>query len=478
MKHLTLSFIGLVSLSLGTLTSCSREEGQSLIIDKPAVTTNQSEGYLRLSVSRPNDVTLRSLTSEPMNEISTLLLLFYNAETQALQSIKELSISSPDQLNNIVVKLEAKDYKLVALANPTTKLRELINIDSPLSNLNTGQSLVADDLIGSTPLSIAMTNHQGAIDVARTHFSNDNSALSSALTIQLEPSLARVLVYGTPSLRAGAVGEAPAKYLVTNIQKQTYVLRQLNKLSSGENEVAGDNSNRDQRYAKSPYWDTWLTNAPRTSEDVGAYPSERSSAEAMSNLVRSTADDFNAELKTNTRLYVKESVLPENSYLQALTPCVVIAYPYIPQGLSLTTNEGFVSYQGRYYKESAVKEMIRNNDRIQAPELMQAIQQNHITQESFNEKQGFDKGGVKFFYKGYSYYSVFIKHFGNRDARYGFYGLVRGNEYHIRLMKINDPGSPTPLVYTNNMNPISEDQSSALKVQVSSLSTRNQEVEL
>lgn len=466
-----------MTLFLGISPSCNREEGKSLIIDKPTVTANQLEGYLRLSVNRPNDVTLRSLTQDPMNEINTLLLLFYNAETQTLQNIKELNISSPDQLNNIVVKLEAKDYKLVALANPTTKLRELINIGSPLSNLNTGQSLVADDLIGSNPISIVMGNHQGAVDVTRTHFSNDNRALSSALTIQLEPSLARVLVYGTPSLRAGEVGEAPAKYLVTNIQKQTYVLRQLNKLSSGENELAGDNSNRDQRYAKSPYWDTWLQNAPRTSDQIGAFPSERSSADDMNNLVRGTADDFNAELKTNTRLYVKESVLPENSYLQALTPCVVIAYPYIPQGLSLTANEGFISYQGRYYKESTIKEMIRSNDRTQAPELMEAIQQNRITQESFNEKQGFDKGGVKFFYKGYSYYSVFIKHFGNRENRYGFYGLVRSNEYHIRLMKINDPGSPTPLVYTNNMNPISEDQNSALKIQINTLSKRSQDVE-
>lgn len=122
--------------------------------------------------------------------------------------------------------------------------------------------------------------------------------------------------------------------------------------------------------------------------------------------------------------------------------------------------------------------MIQTSDRSKDPQLMEAIRLNNINESSFSNSQGFDKGGIKFYYQGYSYYSVFIKHFGDPNKRYGFYGLVRGNEYHIRLLKINDPGSPTPLVYTNNMNPISEEQSSALKLQVSTLNVRNQDVEL
>lgn len=470
--------LGLLALSLGMLPSCSREEGKSLIINNPTISTKHSEGYLRLSVSRPNDVTLRSLGQDPMAEVKTLLLLFYRSDNETLHSVKELSISSPDQMSNIAVKLEPRDYKLVVLANPSTNVRALVNPGSPLSNLTSGQALISNDLLDPASKLMLMSNEQGAVAVSSANFKSDASALSTAISVSLEPALARVLVYGTPTLRAGTTGSAPARYLVTNIQKSAYVLRQLNTLSGGGEEQAGDNSERNRRYAKSPMWMTWSQTPPTNSDAVGAFSTEQSSAEYMGAQVLQTAEAFKAQLAENLRLYHKESTVPESAYFLSTVPCAVIAYPYIPQGLTLEQDEGFVSYQGRYYRESQVKEMMRTHDRVSAPQLMHAIEESRITQDAFNAKQGFEKGGIKFFYKGYSYYSVFIKHFGNTDSRYGFYGLVRGNEYHIRLVKINDPGSPTPLVYTNNMNPISEDQSSALKVQVSSLSTRNQEVEL
>lgn len=478
MKYLSsLMGLGLLVLSLGTTTSCSRENGKTLIIDKP-IAPSGSEAYLRLAVNRPNDVTLRSLTSEPMKDIKTLLLLFYSTDHQTLQNIKEFSITSADQLNNLVVRLEAKDYKLVALANPSSKIRGLINIGSPLSNLTSAQALVADDFLDPETKLMLMGNEQGAITIPSSSFKSDASSLSESITLSLEPSLARILVYGEPTLRAGSKGTAPAKYLVTNIQKQAYVLRQLNLLSDGTEEQANDRSARNLRYAKTPTWLTWQQTPPSHSDAVGAFSAAQSTAANMEAPILASAEAFASQLKDNTTLYSKESTMPDNSYFLSTVPCAVIAYPYIPKGLSLTSNEGFISYQGRYYSESEVKKMIQTSDRSKDPQLMEAIRLNNINESSFSNTQGFDKGGIKFYYQGYSYYSVFIKHFGDPNKRYGFYGLVRGNEYHIRLLKINDPGSPTPLVYTNNMNPISEEQSSALKLQVSTLNVRNQDVEL
>lgn len=454
---------------------CSKGQGDNLVVlPSPSRVENAEAKFLRLSINHPREVTLRSTGQDPLKEVKSLLLLFYGNDDQ-LKVVKEVSGISASDLSNITVKLLPDDYKLVVLANAGTGLRKLVQIGAPLSNLQNGQVL-SSSAFWESSTGVSMGNDQGAVSVSKSAFSS-SGGLGTSINITLEPMLARILVYGEPSLRAGKTTADKPRYLITNISKSVSILRQMNNLSTGVAEQPKDNSTRSERYAKSPLWSSWLQSLPVNTSDVGAVKSESSTYDLMKNTVHPNIEQFRAELGMNTGMYVKESTIPENAYLKGLTPCVVIAYPYIPQSLNLSSGEGWLSYQGAYYSESEVKEMLNRREDGRAPALMQALRDNGITTSDFANTAGFSKGGVSFYYKGYNYYSVFIRHFVG-DGAYGRYGVVRGNEYRIKIVQIEGPGSPTPITYIDNMEKIGELSSSSLLVSLSEITTRDQEVNL
>lgn len=470
-----------VALATGFLVpmlfSCRSDYGKVTPEDPPK---HGKEQYLRVSIQRPNDVVLRATNSDPMVTMSRLYLLFYDKDTQALKYTREVSVASTKELSNANVKLLPGDYLLVALANPTEKILGLVNVGAPLSNLTSGQSFRSDDFI-SADGSIVMSNDQGAIAVAKSNFvESTKSTPSTPISIKLEPTLARVLVYGTPTLTGGNKGTGDAKYRVTNIIKQSTILRQLNKLSNGTLETQGDNSPREDRYAKSTVWDAWLASLPITTDEVAAYTQAQLSITNMSARVLTAASDFKSVFRTQRDIYPRESVVPDNAQRSGLIPCVIIAYPYIPKGLTLSAGEGWLSFEGRYYTETEVRSMIRTNS-VQPASLKQVITDNAITEQKLSDShQGLSVGGLNFYYKGYSYYSVFVQHFpsASKEQPYGRFGLVRGNEYHINITEISAPGEPMPPVFTNKLDPIAELQYAPFSASVPEPAVRTQTIKL
>lgn len=454
---------------------CSEGQSDNLVVPpSPSRVENAEAKFLRLSINHPREVTLRSTGQDPLKEVKSLLLLFYGNDDQ-LKVVKEVSGISTSDLSNITVKLLPDDYKLVVLANAGSELRKLVQVGAPLSNLNEGQVL-SSSAFWESAIGVSMGNDQGVVAVPKSAFGATGS-LGASVSVTLEPMLARVLVYGEPSLRGGKTTADKPRYLITNISRTASILRQMNNLSSGVVEQAKDNSARTDRYAKSPLWSAWSQSLPSNTSDVGAVSTENSTYDLMKNTAHQTIEQFKAELGTNSGLYVKESTIPENAYLKGLTPCVVIAYPYIPQSLNLNSGEGWLSYQGTYYRESEVREMLNGRGGHQTPALMQALRDNNISASDFANTAGFSKGGVNFYYKGYNYYSVFIRHFAGDNA-YGRYGVVRGNEYRIKVVQVDGPGSPTPINYINNMEKIVELSSSSLQVSLAEIMTRDQEANL
>lgn len=467
---------GLVG-SLLVFSSCKSDYG----IQEPSgggkgTQVSKKGQYIRFSIVRPNDVTLRSTVKDPMTEIKQLHLLFYDQATQQLQHIREIKSLSDKSLSKLDVQLPAGDYSVVALANATEQIIKYINIGAPLSNLTAGQALTAEQLMSGDG-SIAMSNDQGPISVAKASFVNKPSeSIVVPISITLEPVLARVLVYGSPQLTGGTKGTGVAKCLATNILKKVSILRQTNLLSTGDAEVSGDKSNREQRYAKSPIWEEWTRSVPSNTQDVGAYAQAASGINDMRYAIQNDLSTFPA-LYRQQYLYLKESTIPAQAFKLGLTPCLIIAYPYIPNGLTLEPNEGWLSYQGEYYRERDVREMIQRNN-ISPQGLKEVITRNRITVDKLDSPIGFSIDGLNFYYKGYSYYPVFIKHFASatEDNPYGMYGIVRGNEYHINITHIGGVGQSTPPNYINNTESIPIDRVISTSVRVQELTRRNQEV--
>lgn len=459
------------ALSLAIL-SCTKESGTPLALN-PETTETKDLSYLRLSLSRPNDVVLRSLTTDdPMVKVEHLTLLFYETEGNSLESIKDVTISSPSQLSNIIVKLPPKDYKLVALANATETIKSLLTIGSPLSVLTEGQALNTRDLYHIEKNLILMSNSQGAVSVTRDKFMRSSASESSkTVHLSLEPILARVLVYGRPNIRMGKKGQQTPKYLINNLLKKTSLLRQLNKLSTGVEEQALDGSNREQRYAKSYIWDSWMSQVGF--DEIAQREDRFFAADRLDAEVKEQEGDISIGHLQSPYIYAKENALPSEAFVKGLVPYVMLAYPYVPNGLDLDVNEGWLSYRGKYYRERDVKQILSQSVSSEHSELKQTLLSNGINTSSFDK--GFDKGGLKFYHKAYSYYAIFIKHFGEATTdNYGKYGIVRGNEYHITLREIGAAGSPIPIKYDNSSDPIVEQEHSSLAVDVITRTRRTQ----
>lgn len=438
---------------------------------------------LHLSINLPNEVALRSESLDPMKVIERLRLVFYDkGQSPCAQEVREIPISDIDQLDGLTVQLPISDYQLVAIANPSSAMRGITRKGSPLSLILDGQEWRSKDFMqversnGDKCSAISMLNEQGLIDIPSSSFEQPQSHIQ----VNIEPSLARLYVFGEPELIGGEKGHATPSYTIAGTQVKTFPMRNMAKHSTGEMEQAGDKSSRTTRYATSPLWSQWSNGIPEKTDNFIQHRSGLSAAlkKDIWGPVRKDKAHASQDL-TEASLYIKEATLPENTFTQGTTPCVIIRYPYIPQSIApLEAGEGFVKHQGRLYKENDIRSMLAGT--LETPaNLAQALKDHNIQTGSLN--QPFDKGDLQFYKDAYSYYVIYIRHFSDRESNstYGRYGLVRGNEYSIKITSILDTGLALPPSLSNNHQPISEYQSSKTRIIVADIIQREiQETQL
>ncbi len=436
--------------------------------------------FLSLRLQAPNELTLRAGTvSEPMTDIQSIRILLYKQVSNVYQlaELKDLSYSSK-MSEAFSIQAVPNDYLLVVLANSSPKLKSLTQLGSPLENLTEAQTFSMADLNiqDGTNLYVPMANEQGAIRISREDFHVEKNVDTEQKVhfVRLEPMLARVLVYGSPKLNGSRHAQLPASFLINNMVRSVAPLRPLAKLRTGVMEEAGDNSPRAERYASSSIFTTWQEQVPSNTDLIASYGAELFKVSDFWQTIESELRDYDLS-KQHLGLYAKESSLPPSAYLQGITPCVIIKYPFIPKGLSLREGEGFLSFQGTYYSESEAHSSLQAEEDSSLKKLLMDA---GVRDEDFSD--AFEKGELRFYHQAYSYYTVYLRHFAeaSKPKDYGRYGLIRGNEYRVHLKAIEREGSPIAPVLQGNLKPIKEKESLGLKLEVSEISTRDQEVQL
>lgn len=464
-----------VALVAMVLAGCS--QGVRELEIKPQGSDEVS--ILPLSIQASNEVVLRSSASEdPLQKVHAILLAFYSDQDGAekLLRTEEIRVNDAAELTELNAKAPKGNYKLVVIANPTEAIRSRVKVGALLSRLTEPDYFSSADLsrqVDASTLAISMLNEQGAVRISEADFADTPSAITRRRSVSLEPSLARVLVYGAPTLKGGIQGSEPARYIINNIAINVPLLRPLNLLSTQAQEQAEDGSDRSTRYAAGRLWSLWSSTTPSNIADEIASHTADTYKKATWQTILSTVDAYDTERK-QLALYAKETAVPSRAYVQGVVPCVVIAYPYVPDGLSLTEGEGWVNYRGRYYTESKFKVFVSGRT-MPTTELKQAIQRAQITEASFSE--AFSKEGIEFYHKALNHYVVYIRHFASATAgdAYGRYGLIRGNEYRIRLLSIQAPGQATRPVLVGNTTPIAEQAHLGLSVSITPVTVRDQE---
>lgn len=438
---------------------------------------------LHLSISTPRSVALRGAEAvDPMQQIKTLHFAFYAEDSQLVTEVREVTVSSPDQLKDLTLALPEGAYKLVVVANATPALVRETAVGRPLSAISEYRSMLVDALSTASDgaLTIAQLNEQGAISVPASAF----GATTPQVQVTLEPVLARVFVYGEPQLPSGVTrGTAPADYIVNGVARYTAPLRPLGLLRSGVKETLGDGSNAADRYPSSRLYELWGNSTPTTlTEALAYYTPEMILGKTDMTIPRATllADEAEiAEARTRQPYYIRETTVPPSAYLVGSIPTVVLRFPYIPAGLSLQGNEGWFSFKGKYYAEHELREMIRSGKAKDA-RLQEAMRQAGLTEEMLSAP--FESHGISFHYQGYCYYTIPIRHFNDSEApektSLGRYGLVRGNEYRIHLTRILRPGSAVPPDLVHDLHPLTEESELHAVIRVRPVVNRSQEAHL
>lgn len=476
----TYSLFSLLFVLIGLLCSgcSSRDAGYPLPQPQP------KGSVLHLAVATPRSIVLRGLESEdPMLRIASLRFVFYSADKSVVSQVRELAVSSSTDLSDLALALPEGDYKLVVIANPTAKLIAKTAVGSPLTQLTGYDRFYLDGLATQgSQLTVSLLNEQGPISVSASDFASS----TPRIRVQLEASLARVLVYGEPRLAGGAKrGEAPAGYVVSPQAVYTAPLRPLGLLRTGGSEVAGDGSLAEDRYPSSRMYEAWKDAAPKKLTELLTYYSQdrlttREGGEEVyqAGLLPNEQALLNGAV-SNIHVYARETTIPPTAYLVGALPSLVIRFPYIPSGLTLQAGEGWVSFRGAYYTESQLKEWIASGQFVD-PALDEAVKQAGITADSF--KAPFAKGDLRFYYRGYNYYVVPIRHFEDAKApektSVGRYGLVRGAEYRIHLTQILRPGTPLPPDLTTALAPIAEEKDLHAVVSVRPIVVHSSEVHI
>lgn len=465
---------------LGTLTlgACSQQGGYPLLPPKPEA------GTLHLAIRPPREATLRGLSSEapdPLQQLHQLRLLFYSTgASPVVKEIREVEVTSATNLRDLTVSLPEGDYQLVVIGNPTPRLRDYTQVGSPLTQLTTPQVFPLDGLLTPSPtLSISMLNAGEAVAIAASAFGSRGIQAE----VKLEPTLARVLLYGEPTLGLGASkGQGEAAYIIQPQAEKEVPLRPLGLLLSGGMETAGHRSTDADVYPQGPLFTAWQASQPTDlKSQLKYFPLNKLLPASGQNFwtTLATNEEGLKTLRTQPLSYAKETTLPTTAYLTGAVPSLLIRFPYIPAGLTLSSGEGWLSFQGRYYRESEVKAALASHS-FRDPELLQALQGASITEDSF--RAPFDKAGVSFYHQGYSYYTLPIRHYEESKAPEatspGRYGLVRGNEYRIHLTRILRPGRAVLPDLSQELSPLKEEKELSALLEVRPLVVRTSEAHL
>ncbi len=470
-------------LSLLCLNSCR----ESI----PTDVVYENEAFLQIRV-QGNVSPLRGEVEDPMQKIQNLKLAFFRLEDGKLAFVR--SISAQD-LSSAVLSIPKGSYKLVALANSVAVFDQLLVPGASISGVTVHplSSTTLDKLTTRAEndkfkvLSIPMLNDQGPIEVRVDQLAaTAEEAKAKPILIHVEPILARVVVYGNPKVEGGRIKqdteETLPRYVVSGVCRRMYPMRMMNKLDDGlTDEQQGDNSTPARRYAKQPDYIDEIT-SPAAIDGKISFLSSRQFIDFPRSNPRILPDcDKTSDLPLLA--YTRETTMGPKAYARGNTPYVILSYHYLPASLDFSGDDySWVAFGEEYMTLDQFKNyvtQVQRGQEIPVPGLAAAIRK-VVAQKPFSYDNSFDEQGIRYYHRGANYYVVYIRHFPDDVApkkdSYGRYGVVRNNEYRIRVNKISAPGMAVVPTFNANTTLLDNGVFSSMRVDVNKTTVREQQV--
>lgn len=458
---------------------------------------------ITLNVSTASGV-LRTVadTSDPMRKVDNLTFVFYARQSEdqsyAVAHVEE-RMTPEGGGGSVTLNLVPGDYKLLVIANILPQIKALIYPDAPISLVEQPLLSSLSDLktsIDGKPgvqhvNTIPMTNDQGFVDINARDFQSAGQATTAIkpIKVSISPILARVVLEEQDLKVLHGKTHGAGAYYISALPKSVFIMRQMAKLANSDtHEVAGDGSDVSKRYAYAPGYQKISIQDPSTIDFNHLYYTSTLTDDQWP-LIKPMQTSAPADIY-NYAMYAKESTMPPSCFVEGVVPQVIVRYSYIPDALKHKTEsdvvEGWARFETSYYTRKELLAHLKNSQLAkQQPRLAAAIEA--IKKEAKGEamlklEKGFASHGLSYYHRAYNYYFIFVRHFDDTlaptDSSYGRYGLVRNNDYRIKIKTIGQEGKPSYENSVKNLKPIYSKVNSPVEVGVVAPVDREQEVYL
>ncbi|MDH6534888.1 hypothetical protein D0T51_07670 [Parabacteroides sp. 52] len=345
-------------------------------------------------------------------------------------------------------------YRMLVILNPVSAVkaitRESDHLSTFLQEVNMDKNTLTATGGVAQKNAFMMTNHQGLIDISLADLKETaDQAHMAPVAVKVDRLVAKVIVDKKADtdfsvLPEGArVRDFSWELDVTN--KKTYWMRVMAPMMNGSMEVIG--ANRDWIYAEDPNFQGLNTGVAATDE-LNREANFNYIAKATLYPVLSNKFDSDATATAAEKYqYALENTMAADEQVNDVMTRVVIRCQYAPPGFAF--GESYYLYKGVVINQTHMS-FYRTADIGQIPDALSDIKEaiwNVEEHSGFSilspPASSYDMYGIKYFYQGYCYYRVPIRHFAcvkTDPLPYGYYGMVRNNTYKISISSIDGPG--------------------------------------
>jgi|GEM_PF-2524875 hypothetical protein len=370
---------------------------------------------------------------------------------------------------------DKREYQAVILANPTPEILSKVVVG--VNKLSDLQAVIAnakaEDFI--TNDGIFMTNAGGVKLIYKTDLKTDTGfAEKEPVQIAIERILAKVFVYENRSNKLTEATEGgtieSVSWALSSINKQTYLIREQDKLKGGNDYESGFTNDRSLVYARDP-------NFIGNKNIIGNEQELNKNFTFVDPFGTNGFKPWNEnDKKAEYYQYILENTISadeQNDVEIDPASCLthVILKAVIKNPDKITTGDDYYSFsyyntqnnlQWKAFTHAQAVEWFNGTYPADMPNLKEAMTEAQTQNGSpFNFKiineiippapAGYASvkttyGQITFHKGGLNIYRIPIQHFGTDGAKaddYGYLGVVRNNTYNIVINSINGPGVGT-----------------------------------
>lgn len=461
-------YSALAVLSLLVLVGCNKDnkqpKNQEIADAYLSLTFNLPSGDSGMrDVSGKNDKETYEGTKEEQ-KISSVLVVLYDTHSGEVAYNKSYAITSDGtaapsgevvtggtaaKFTTKAMAVEKKDYRLLAIVNPTTEAKALFAEGKTIDEGRAALSASVEALKGN---GILMSNEQDLILVTADKLKESTSAAEQApVKVSVDRILAKVFV----GSKNGTQPQLPAGVTFTHItwqlsatNKKTYVYRQLDQAATSTVDVfhaeTFADADRYYRYAKDPNFNTFdKTEFDYLTGDAAIKNTFGYADESGEYCLENTMDAAHQLHQGTTTFILKGTWKPADH-----------------NNITFKEGETFYDWTGWTFTKKEAKEYKKALEDHSKTEIdgtpagfkkafeaakLEIDENGDVTKSAVKGDKVL--GEVKAYKDGVCYYPTNkIRHFNNtlssKKMGYGRYGVVRNNIYKINITKIKGVGVP------------------------------------